>query len=187
MIYACWCLSCHPDLTTSSPPPLNFRLHAGHFSPKSGSSSDCTLDSMANQLEASKADGRSPMDQQLGRDRRVPMTFEAWMAICQAHPSNAAALQGQACLCDGTWPNALSATVLWRAWRVMNASRTDALSQRLVQAADQALAFRATLTPEQYVWASDAAARVPKHWRNACPEVDVLARRLEASEGREQE
>lgn len=122
-----------------------------------------------------------PMGEQC-QPRRTAMTREVWMAICRAHPSNTSALEGEVCLCDGSWPDAMSATVHWQAWRALNASRTDALSQRFVLVADQALAFRATLAPEQSVWAPDAAARVPKHWRKARPEVDALARRLEVSE-----
>lgn len=122
-------------------------------------------------------------NRQLERQRRRPMTLEAWMEVCESHPSAGEALQGQACLCDGAWPDALSSTIHWRAWRAIHAGRTDDLSRLFVEIADRALAFRATLTPELHVWRPDVAACVPRHWRDASPEVDALVRELEAHEG----
>lgn len=108
--------------------------------------------------------------------RRPPIPQEVWMDICNAHPRPDDGIARPNFLCDGSWPDALSATLVWRAWRVMNAGRTDALSQHFVEIADRALAFRAALAPEQHVWRPDSVACVPKHWRQACPEVDALAR-----------
>ncbi|MBC7907137.1 MAG: hypothetical protein H7Y60_10375 [Rhodospirillaceae bacterium] len=115
--------------------------------------------------------------------RRAPMSQEVWMDICNAHPHASDFADHPSFLCDGSWPNALSATIHWRAWRAMNADRTDALSQGFVEAADRALAFRAGVAPEQHVWATDTAACVPRHWRFTSQEVDALARQLEALEG----
>jgi len=117
------------------------------------------------------------------RQHRV-VTSAEWMAICKAHPdhSEALALAGGAVLCCGGWPDALSATVHWRAWRALNLNQDSAFSLACVDVADRVLALRETIPPEKHIWGPDAADRIPSHWRNL-PEVDALAR-LEAEKWR---
>lgn len=102
------------------------------------------------------------------------LTIEAKMEICDAHPSCADALQGQIWLCGGSLPNARSATIHWRTWRVIHLHRNNELSRRFVAIADQVLAFRAALPREKHIWIHDSPSQVPRHWHWAYPEIAAL-------------
>lgn len=95
------------------------------------------------------------------------VSLETWMAICEAHPRLTSALDGISCLCDGSWPGPLSATIQWKAFRVLCADCSDIISKRLVDMVDQVLALREELAPEFHIWRPDSPSAVPRHWGEA--------------------
>lgn len=112
--------------------------------------------------------------------RKPQVSRETWMAICDAHPRLADALDGTICLCDGSWPGPLSATIQWRAFRALNADCQDDLSKRLVDVVDQVLALRQRFAPELHIWQPDTPSAVPHHWRKHAPAIDALLSELDA-------
>jgi len=113
------------------------------------------------------------------RKRRAQISRADAMAILQAHP--AVDIDGLPMLCDGSWPNAMSATVHWRAFAALHQGETDVLSLLIAATLERVLAYRAAIPQHHQVWYPDMASAVPKHWRRD-PAVDALARVLEAIE-----
>lgn len=114
-------------------------------------------------------------------ERHIPrLSLDTWMAICDAHPRLADALDGAVCLCDGSWPGPLSPTIQWKAFRALYADCFDNPSKQRVDIVDQVLALRKRLKPEFHIWRPDSPSAVPHHWRNHAPAIDALLLELEA-------
>lgn len=113
--------------------------------------------------------------------RKPRVSRDTWMTICDAHSRLADALDGTICLCDGSWPGPLSATIQWKAFRALHADRSNDLAKRLVDVVDRVLALREHLAPEFHIWRPDTPSAVPHHWRKHASAIDTLLCELEVN------